>query len=115
METQQRESQIANEFFFFGGGGYQKKFYKLQTAEGMSESEQLMRDAPSVRYDPRFNVKCLLGGIDNAGIPRLSRGNADPNQTNAFCTDLPNGALSVELLFVLVNFTYVDMHVRRYL
>lgn len=38
METQQRESQIANEFFFFwGGGGYQKKFYKLQTAEGMSE------------------------------------------------------------------------------
>lgn len=79
----------------------------------MSESEQLMRDAPSVRYDPRFNVKCLLGGIDNAGIPRLSRGNADPNQTNAFCTDLPNGALSVELLFVLVNFTYVDMHVRR--
>lgn len=44
----------------------------------MSESEQLMRDAPSVRYDPRFNVKCLLGGIDNAGIPRLSRGNADP-------------------------------------
>lgn len=81
----------------------------------MSESEQLMRDAPSVRYDPRFNVKCLLGGIDNAGIPRLSRGNADPNQTNAFCTDLPNGALSVELLFVLVNFTYVDVHVRKYL
>lgn len=36
METQQRESQIANEFFFLGGG-YQKKFYKLQTAEGMSE------------------------------------------------------------------------------
>lgn len=35
METQQRESQIANDFFF--GGGYQKKFYKLQTAEGMSE------------------------------------------------------------------------------
>lgn len=32
----------------------------------MSESEQLMRDAPSVRYDPRFNEKCLLGGIDNA-------------------------------------------------
>lgn len=77
----------------------------------MSESEQLMRDAPSVRYDPRFNVKCLLGGIDNAGIPR----HADPNQTNAFCTDLPSGALSVELLFVLVNCFYVDMHVRRYL
>lgn len=70
----------------------------------MSESEQLMRDAPSVRYDPRFNVKCLLGGIDNAGIPRLSRGNADPNQTNAFCTNLPNGALSVELLFYLCRY-----------
>lgn len=54
----------------------------------MSESEQLMRDAPSVRYDPRFNVKCLLGGIDNAGIPRLSRGNADPNQTPIYQTAL---------------------------
>lgn len=116
METQQRESQIADEFFFFGGGRYQKSFINCkQLREWVSESEQLMRDAPSVRYDPRFNVKCLLGGIDNAGIPRLSRGNADPNQTNAFCTDLPSGALSVELLFVLVNFTYVDMHVRRYL
>lgn len=109
METQQRESQIA-------GGDIKKSFINCkQLREWVSESEQLMRDAPSVRYDPRFNVKCLLGGIDNAGIPRLSRGNADPNQTNAFCTDLPNGALSVELLFVLVNFTYVDMHVRRYL
>lgn len=36
METQQKESQIGNQFFFWGGG-YQKKFYKLQTAEGMSE------------------------------------------------------------------------------
>lgn len=36
--------------------------------------------------------------VDNAGIPPLSRGNADLNQTNAFCTELPCGALAVELL-----------------
>lgn len=85
METQQRESQIANEFLFWGWGDIKKSFINCkQLREWVSESEQLMRDAPSVRYDPRFNVKCLLGGIDNARIPRLSRGNAPIYQTALF-------------------------------
>lgn len=43
-----------------------------QLRELVGESEQLMRDDPSMRYDPRFNVKCLLGvSITREFLPYL--------------------------------------------